>query len=158
MSTLELTYTVDEIDDVDDPIGRLVEFYRHNGYELQERTSSDVTLRRGRHHAGWWASDMTRLHTEVSIAESDPGLELHYRIETTGQLLDNADRRFWDDEAEAAAARARDQRPLADLRPREAQRAARVKTELRRTGLHTALIVSVTVAALGIVAHFLGWL
>lgn len=152
------TFTVEDLEDLDRTFERLVEFYEHNGYGLDERSETHARLSRGRRHAGWWASEMTRLYTEVSITDADSDLEISYRIQTTGQLMDDEDREFWGREADAATDYGRGDGDLLDLRPRETERASEVTSELRRTGIYTAAFVFLVVAGLATIARFLGWL
>lgn len=158
MSSYEPTASLDEVDDLKEATDRLVEFYRQNGYAVDERSCSVLRLRRGKNHAGWYSSDMTQLATTVAIIPGETGLKLRYHIDTTGQWLTDEDRQFWQHELEAAIACARDEAAPVDLRDEEADRAEELTGELRRTGLQATIAVVLLVATLGFVAHLFGWM
>lgn len=105
--------------------------------------------------AGWWASEMTRLHTTIDIETDDDVIALNYRVDTTGQWLTDEDRQFWNDEI-AAAADCADGADVVDLREAERERVSEVTGDIRRTGVQALFIVVMAVIGFVVVAHFLG--
>lgn len=148
------TFTIES----DDPLGaraHLRDFLLANGYEAIDE--SPLTLIRGKKGASWFRSDMSRLHTHLSIEEAARGLTLSYCVEVRGQRLTEDDKRFWHREVDHARAYLLepDQSPR-DLRPEEALRAERLTEDLRRQGIFAAIVVFLTIFAGVIVADRLG--
>lgn len=157
MSVHERTFQFRLGDSVDAPLGRLQEFLECNGYSrTDDNAAGEAHFRRGRPAASWFASDMSRLYTEVAATVTDGQLQLDYRITTTGQHLTDADRQFWKTEAHKAQEVINQGAPLVDLRPAEASRARDVTGEYRRTALWAAFIVFSMVVFLGLVADWFG--
>lgn len=131
---------------------RLLEFVQTNGYmpgltravQDAEHAERDMFVR-GRAGAGWWTSNLTDLHTELSITTLEEGIELRYRIDVRGQRLGPGERQFWRREAQRAEAVARGQAPVEDFRPAEEKRAAEAVRRMRRTGIIGAVVTFVVV-------------
>lgn len=142
----------------DEPVDRLVVFYMANGYELVEREADSparASLERGEAGAGWWTSDMTKLHTRVHLERHAERVEVVYEVDTSGQVLNDIEEAFWRRELQAARRYCRGEvdEPR-DMREQEANRAAKQKSSLMSFGLWGAVAVFLIVVLLG----FLGLL
>ncbi|QDG53779.1 hypothetical protein FIV42_24460 [Persicimonas caeni] len=170
MSTHRETGEIEGPFPTDDPVFRLIEFYLANGYRIVERqkepsdaqSSEDdtapltgATVERGRAGAGWWTSNMTELHTSVVIERHDELMRVSYTVDTSGQLLNEAEQAFWSREIRSAQRFARgDADEPRDLRKEEERRAENQKDELMSIGLWGAIGVFtliVVLAFLGII-------
>lgn len=154
----------------DDPVRLLLEFYLANGYRLVERdgaqpaaTDADdpaqvpdtqglasARLERGKAGNGWWTSNMTELHTVVDIAVDDDAIMLNYEVDTSGQMLNDVERAFWQRELEWASryAQGKIEEPV-DLREREEKRAKEQSDNLVSIGLWGAVAIFMVIVALG---------
>ena len=155
MSSYETTHRIGDVDELDDAVERLVEFYRHNGYEVAERTDENVEFRRGRPRAGWFSSEMTRLQTTVRTDIDGDAVTIRYTVDTSGQWLTDEDRQFWTREAESAEECVNGADPV-DLRDEERRRAGDVTGQIRRTGLQAMFIIIILVVGVMLVAHLVG--
>ncbi len=150
----------------DDPVGRLLEFYMANGYRVVDRqrvaldaevSDEDAPLQkasfeRGRAGAGWWTSNMTELHTRVEVEFAQECVRLSYKIDTSGQMLNEIERAFWRRELQAARRYVHgDSDEPRDLREDEAQRAKKQKGSLVSMGLWGAVAVFVFIVFLGFI-------
>lgn len=165
MATLKETLATDALDDLDDAMARLSEFYLANGYlpaagsaaatSDGEQDSGACVFTRGKPGSGWWTSDMSELFTRVRVEQLGEQLLLAYEIETTGQWLSEADRGFWARERQAAVhfLTGVTQQPQ-DLRPAEGMRSKKVSrgfVSIGLTGAFAAFIVIVLLGFFGII-------
>ncbi len=101
MSELTHTSSIPIPKDCSDPIGELEIFLRTNGYLIQIDADS-LSATRGEKGKGFWTSDLTVLPTSVKIKMKDNQAEVEYRVDTTGQILNDEERQFWPREVQAA--------------------------------------------------------
>lgn len=162
MATLNETLAVDapdDLDDLDEAMARLSEFYLANGYLPENATPTDAPslardgayiFTRGKPGNGWWTSDMSELFTRVRIESLEGELRLDYEVETTGQWLSEADRTFWSRERQAAVnfMTGVAHQPL-DLRPIEEMRSKKVSRGFLSVGLTGAFAVFIVIILLG---------
>lgn len=142
----------------DAPLARAARFYEANGYTCVARDGDDAgarTATRGRPGAGWTSSDMTTLHTVVTITEAPEALELAYVVDVTGQRLSDEDRRFFEREAKAARAylRGKHEAPM-DLREAERQRAEGISAASMRMAWRWG-VAAFAIAAIALIAYHL---
>ncbi len=159
MSQFEETFSLPVDDDSSRCLNALRSFYEHNGYRpsaTNPSASTTIVLTRGKPSAGWWSSNMTDLYTTVSATADDEGIELTYRVDTTGQHLTDEDEAFWRREATSAKNYMRGHKPLIDLRPIEADRAKKIKREHRGVALQGAFIVIFIVVTTVLISDFYG--
>lgn len=147
------------VDSAEQPLERLLEFYRANGYETTDDEADDLSdglrLVRGEPGIGWWTSDMSKLRTTLEIRRRDDTIDLRYVVDVTGQILTDDDREFWERELEAA------RQHLAglgefprDLRDLEANRAKNIHHSMLSRGIWGGIIVFVVIAFLRILGMF----
>lgn len=148
--------------DIDEDIAGVPEvitaFYTHNGYitESADEAAGKYIFVRGKTGAGWWSSNMTELHTAVTVEISATKATIDYRINISGQRLLDEDRAFWKKEARALAASVEQGAELVDLRPQEALRAQNLAKDLRSSGLWYGVAAFVAIMVALFVANFLG--
>lgn len=159
--TIEISGPFDE----PEPLSRLIEFYRENGYRPTDRiegavpdgrdgsTEDDVErveLERGKPGAGWWTSNMTKLHAHVGAERVDEEtIRVEYRVEVTGQLLNDDERTFWKREARHAGHFVRgDAAEARDMRGRETDRARKQRDRLFSYGIWGAVGIFIVCASL----------
>ncbi|MFW5967733.1 MAG: hypothetical protein ACOCV2_09460 [Persicimonas sp.] len=148
-----------------DPLSRLVEFYDENGYRLTngrpagdteggegsgQKDRDHVELERGKPGAGWWTSNMTELHARV-VAEriAEETILVEYRVDVTGQLLNDDERTFWQREARHAGHYVRGEASeVRDMRISEGHRARKQRKRLLSYGLWGAVAVFIVGASL----------
>ncbi len=151
---MEQTFCIDQPDALDGAGRKLHDFFVHNGYESSNPPDSNEPLvfNRGETGAGWWTSDMSELATELVIEPSADTVRLHYEIDTSGQILTDEDRAFWEDEVKAAERYLLGTGELVDLRKKEALRAEKMKREHRKLTIWATAIVFFLVFIFGLVA------
>lgn len=145
----------------DDPLMRLLRFYEANHYTLDDPRQSaaqpivELDMTRGKAGAGWMTSDMTRLHSKVSLRLEDDEVLITYKVDTTGQVLKEQDRLFWAQELEAAQdflKSAEDQEP-ADLTLQESSRAQDIRKGSLSLGLKVGIGVGMLIFLSVYIAH-----
>lgn len=147
------------IDPVADGILELITaFYTQNGYikESEDEAEGRAVFIRGKSSAGWWSSDMTNLHTVVTVSIKRTQARLDYRVNITGQRLLDEDREFWKKEARALAATVEQGAEIVDLRPEEARRAEALAKNMRKSGVWYGFAIFLTIIIAFLVANFLG--
>lgn len=170
MSALRETETIERSSPTDDSVHRLLSFYKANGYRVVECRDStgeaveaphddqvevcdtvrQATVERGKPGAGWWTSDMTKLHTVVVLENLGDCVKVTYEVETSGQWLNEVEQAFWRRELKWArrwVCKEGDQPH--DLREEESRRAKNQTRGMRSTGLWGAMIVFIVIVALG---------
>lgn len=150
----------------EDPVGRLLEFYMANGYRVVDRQRAGLdsdqadedaplqqaSFERGRAGAGWWTSNMTELHTRVEVEFAEERVRLSYKVDTSGQVLNEIERAFWRRELQAARRyMLGETSEPRDLREDEAQRAKKQKGNLLSMGLWGAVAIFVFIVFLGFI-------
>lgn len=114
--------------------------------------SGRLHLSRGRHDTGWWSSDMTKLHAEVTAVYRSDSLEIDYEVDVSGQRLTEDDRAFWDRELDAAAEYVmHPHRTPRDLRHEEAKRAEELRRRMLTYGIWGAIIAFFLVIAVNFI-------
>lgn len=143
------------------PLERLDVFFEHNNYTKTTSKPTQRNYTRGVQGSGWWTSNMTELHTILSVVwdEKHEQLKLDYRIDASGQRLSKSDRAFWSGEVEAA----RDYLLGKVDTPKNLQRheSARAKKREQQTwaqGIIGAIIAGVLAAVLYLTLLSLGYL
>jgi hypothetical protein len=179
MATLRETGEIKDLSEIDDPMRRLVEFYLANGYRLSERNgefasegvasegvasegvasevgspedSSPTHVRfvRGKAGNGWWSSNMTELHTHVDLARDDETVRVAYEVDTTGQILTEVERSFWQRERQFAERYLRGSTDAPhDLRAEETDRADEKSRGFLSFGISAAIAVFMIIIFLG---------
>ncbi len=150
----------------DDPLGRLVEFYAANGYDMvgadadgevepaedpaEPSTRERLQVRRGKAGNGWWTSNMTELLTTVSIEHDAEQVRLNYEVDITGQLLNDVEKSFWRRESQWARRYLCDEDAVEprDLREDETARADQVSSSFISVGLWGAVLAFLVIASL----------
>ena len=106
---------------------------------------------RGESGAGWWTSNMTELGAELHIERDGDTIHLSYRVDISGQVLNEKEEGFWRRELDHARryCKGEDDEPR-DLRPAEAKRADNVKNSFRSTGIWAGVAVFFAIVALAL--------
>lgn len=157
MATLRETGEIANTAELDDALGLLTDFYRENGYALEPVDSSEDSARttrlvRGRRWNSWWSSNMTELHTHLTLQEHPDHITLEYSVEVSGQILTDIERSFWLRESQAAERYLRDPSgPIPDLRITETDRADKTSNRYISFGIWGAVIVFFAIIILGFV-------
>lgn len=147
----------------EDPLARLLHFYEVNHYTAHDplqRAQDPITLldlSRGSQGAGWLSSDMTKLLSKVQLRLEDEGqlVIISYEVDTSGQVLKQKDREFWDQEAQGAQDflnLAEDQEP-ADLTIAESTRAQDTRKGSMALGLKVGVGIGVLIFLGAYLAH-----
>lgn len=163
MATHRETGTFEGPPDEDGALEALVDFFAANGYapadssepeapsEEPVDTAHSVTLERGKSGAGWWTSDMTKLHTRLQLRWTGDHIEYTYEIDTSGQILTEVEQAFWRREVQwARRYLAGDMDAPHDLRDEEARRADEQENSLISMGVSGAILVFLVIVALGL--------
>ncbi len=167
MATYSTTQTLENSFEGTDPIERLAEFFRTNGYfrrddELPDDGAGDdepdrqhAVFVRGQSAAGWWASNMTKLPTRVEVDRRGERLDITYEIDVTGQHFTDEDRDFWQRELEAACEYLRNpSRTPRDLRHEEAKRAERIRRRMLSYGIWGAIAAFVLIVLVKLLTSY----
>jgi len=140
-------------------------FYLQNGYHVLPNEQEDgvdksrACYQRGKRGAGWWTSNMTELFSEVvaSFDEDTSCGAVELTVDTTGQMLSEDDRAFW--EAELAALQAHvlgsDAEPK-DLRKRERKRSKKGKRATLQKSAYGFLLAFVVLFMVMLLLHRIG--
>lgn len=163
MATHRETGTFEGPHDEGTPLDTLVDFYVANGYvpvdaaepgepsDEPVATARSVSLERGKSGAGWWTSDMTKLHTRLQLDWTGEHIEYTYEVDTSGQLLKEVEQAFWRREVQwARRYLAGDVDAPRDLRDEEARRADEQENSLISMGVSGAVVVFLVIVALAL--------
>ena len=157
MGTHQIDRTIEGPFHQDDPLLLALQFYQENLYDpaqpkqLAQDPMTTLDVVRGKPNAGWYASDMSQLHTQVKLTHEEDHILVHYDIDTTGQRLSAEDRQFWDNEIQALQDTLCDGAQIINLAEAEGRRAEEQRESSITTGLKWGLglaIVIVTIAFL----------
>ena len=152
------SYAIEVDAECEHPDRLVKQFYQTNGYEAVPQADDLLQLRRGKKRAGWWTSNMTELWCQVTVKQSPQSLQLSYEVDTSGQILSDEDRAFWDREVAALKSFLHEGGEPVDLRAQEATRANSVTGEHRKLGLKATAMVFLIVSILAIAADRFGYL
>lgn len=152
------SYTIEIDPECEHPARLVKEFYETNGYQIVEEPDHPLLLQRGKAGAGWWTSNMTKLWCQVTVEPQPQTLVLAYEVDTSGQILSDDDRAFFEREVEALRSFLDEPNGPIDLRDQEQHRAQSVTGEYRRLALKATVLVFLLVSIIGLVAAQFGYL
>jgi hypothetical protein len=111
---------------------------------------SSAKFERGKPGAGWWTSNMSKLHTVVVVESDGERVDIAYEVDTSGQMLKEVEKAFWRRELQWAYryAKAESDEPR-DLRDEEERRAKHQTSDMRSIGLWGAMTVFIVIVTLG---------
>lgn len=163
MANLQESEAHEDLGLAENPADLLTEFYLLNGYRPEDSRPEDppadapapgeqsvLKFRRGKSGNSWWTSNMCELFTRVEISCSADAVTFDYHIQTTGQLLTQAERGFWGAERRAAIRYVRGVTETPeDLQIRESARAKKLSKSFLSVGIWGGICAFFLVVILG---------
>lgn len=165
MTTYQATFRWDGPFAQDDAMMLAWSFYKLNGYIprdasalIGELAPSELVLERGERGKGWFSSDLTLLPCVVTLRLSPDhdAMTASYHVDTTGQILSEQERLFWEREAQAASELLKHGGKPQDRRTIERARARKQTQDNYAFGIQATIGVILTIVLGALILHSLG--